>query len=390
MTSPAAVHPLHPVNPAAESPGPIATTDEIVAELRAGRMVILVDEEDRENEGDLVLAADFVTPEAINFMARYGRGLICLTLTEQRTRQLNLAPMVQVNGTAHGTNFTVSIEAAEGVTTGISAADRSRTVQAAVAPGARPEDLVQPGHIFPLTAQPGGVLMRAGHTEAGCDLAQLAGLTPASVICEILKDDGTMARLPDLVGFGREHGLKIGTIADLIQYRSATESLIEKLGEREVQTAWGVFRMAMFRDKPSGAPHIAMIRGSFTESDEVLVRVHEPLTALDLLEVDRGVHSWSVPRALEAIAAHGAGVLVMLNCAPDGARLTAQFEALLAAPDVRPRLRRAAKMDLRTYGVGAQILRDLGVGRMRLLSQPRRMPSMTGYDLQVVGFETQP
>jgi 3,4-dihydroxy 2-butanone 4-phosphate synthase/GTP cyclohydrolase II len=259
-----------------------------------------------------------------------------------------------------------------------------------VAPGARPEDLVQPGHIFPLTAQPGGVLMRAGHTEAGCDLAQLAGLTPASVICEILKDDGTMARLPDLVAFGREHGLKIGTIADLIQYRSATESLIEKLGEREVRTPWGVFRMAMFRDKPSRAPHIAMIRGSFGPSDEVLVRVHEPLTPLDLLELDRGVHSWSVPRALEAIASHGAGVLVMLNCAPDGARLTAQFDALMAAPDARPRLRRAAKMDLRTYGVGAQILRELGVGRMRLLSQPRRMPSMTGYDLQVVGFETQP
>jgi 3,4-dihydroxy 2-butanone 4-phosphate synthase/GTP cyclohydrolase II len=367
----------------------ISPTEEVIAELRAGRMVILVDEEDRENEGDLVLAADFVTPEAINFMARFGRGLICLTLDRERARRLNLAPMVPVNGTAHGTNFTVSIEAAEGVTTGISAADRARTVQAAVAREARPEDLVQPGHVFPLVAQPGGVLMRAGHTEAGCDLAQLAGLTPASVICEILKDDGTMARLPDLVEFGREHGLKIGTIADLIQYRSATESLVERLGEREVITPCGAFRMVVFRDAPSRSPHIAMVRGRFGPQDEVLVRVHEPLSVLDLLEVERGAHSWSVHRALQAIADRGAGVLVMLNCAQDAERMLAQFEALAAGPDA-PRPRRAAKMDLRTYGIGAQILRELGVGRMRLLSAPRRMPSMTGYDLQVVGFESQP
>jgi 3,4-dihydroxy 2-butanone 4-phosphate synthase/GTP cyclohydrolase II len=387
--SPPAVHPLHAVAPPAADAA-IASTEEIIAELRAGRMVILVDEEDRENEGDLVLAADFVTPEAINFMARFGRGLICLTLTEQRCRQLNLQPMVKVNGTAHGTNFTVSIEAAEGVTTGISAADRARTVQVAVAPGARAEDLVQPGHIFPLTAQPGGVLMRAGHTEAGCDLALLAGLTPASVICEILKDDGTMARLPDLIGFGREHGLKIGTIADLIQHRSAHESLIERLGEREVQTAVGAFRMVMFRDKPSGSPHIAMVRGEFGPDDEVMVRVHEPLSVLDLLETERGTHAWSVQRALEAIARHGRGVIVMLNCAQDGEQLMRQFGTLVAGPGAQDRPRRAAKMDLRTYGVGAQILRELGVGRMRLLAQPRRMPSMTGYDLQVVGFESQP
>jgi 3,4-dihydroxy 2-butanone 4-phosphate synthase/GTP cyclohydrolase II len=383
---PSVVHPLHPAQPGAA----IASTDEIIAEFRAGRMVILVDEEDRENEGDLVLAADFVTPEAINFMARHGRGLICLTLTEQRCRQLNLPLMVPVNGTAHGTNFTVSIEAAEGVTTGISAADRSRTVQAAVAADARPEDLVQPGHIFPLMAQPGGVLMRAGHTEAGCDLAHLAGLTPAAVICEILKDDGTMARLPDLAAFGREHGLKIGTIADLIQHRSATESLVERCGEREIDTVAGPFRMVMFRDKPSGAPHIALVRGAFGPADEVLVRVHEPLSVLDLIETGRGAHSWSFQRALEAIARRGTGVLVMLNCGQDGARLLRQFEATVAGPGVDAGARRAAKMDLRTYGVGAQILRDLGVGRMRLLSRPRRMPSMTGYDLQVVGFDSQP
>jgi 3,4-dihydroxy 2-butanone 4-phosphate synthase/GTP cyclohydrolase II len=386
---PPAVQPLHAVQPAPPSAA-VSPTHEIIAELRAGRMVILVDEEDRENEGDLVLAADFVTPEAINFMARYGRGLICLTLTEQRCRQLKLPLMVSVNGTPHGTNFTVSIEAAEGVTTGISAADRARTVQAAVAPDASPDDLLQPGHIFPLMAQPGGVLMRAGHTEAGCDLALMAGLTPASVICEILKDDGTMARLPDLIEFGREHGLKIGTIADLIQHRSANETLVERLGERTVSTPSGEFRMVMFRDKPSGSPHIAMVRGSFGPADEVMVRVHEPLSVLDLLETERGAHAWSVHRALDAIAAHGAGVLVMLNCAQDGERLMRQFSALAGLAEGAERPRRAAKMDLRTYGVGAQILRELGVGRMRLLSQPRRMPSMTGYDLQVVGFESQP
>jgi 3,4-dihydroxy 2-butanone 4-phosphate synthase / GTP cyclohydrolase II len=357
-------------------------------------MVILIDEEDRENEGDLVLAADFVTPEAINFMARFGRGLICLTLTEERCRQLNLPLMVQVNGTPHGTNFTVSIEAAEGVTTGISAADRARTVQAAVAPGATSDDLVQPGHIFPLKAQPGGVLMRAGHTEAGCDLAQMAGLTPASVICEILRDDGTMARLPDLVEFGRGHGLKIGTIADLIQYRSATESLIQRCSERDIDTVHGRFRLVAYRDLPSGAPHLALVRGSFGPGDEVLVRVHEPLTVLDLLDVAASSHSWTVDAALAAIAARGAGVLVMLNCAQDGERLLQQAEASVAAApgDAAPRRAanaRAAKMDLRTYGIGAQILRDVGVGRMRLLSQPRRIPSMTGYDLQVVGFESQ-
>jgi len=384
--SPSVVQALHPP-PAGAT---IAPTTEIVAELAAGRMVILVDEEDRENEGDLVLAADAVTPEAINFMARFGRGLICLTLTEARCRQLNLPPMVRVNGTQHGTNFTVSIEAAEGVTTGISAADRARTVRAAVAPGARPDDLVQPGHVFPLMAQPGGVLMRAGHTEAGCDLAQLAGRAPAAVICEILKDDGTMARLPDLLAFGAQHGLRTGTIADLIQHRLATESLIERLGERTVTTPQGPFRMVVYRDTPSGAPHVALVCGRIDPADDVLVRVHEPLSVLDLLDVERGLHSWSVHRALAAIAARGAGVLVMLNCAQDGARLLQQFDALQAGAQAAAPRTRGARMDLRTYGVGAQILRDLGVGRMRLLSAPRRMPSMAGYDLQVVGFESQP
>ena len=369
----------------------ISSTPEIIAELRAGRMVILVDEEDRENEGDLILAADFVTPEAINFMARYGRGLICLTLTAERCQQLNLPLMTASNGTKTGTNFTVSIEAAEGVTTGISAADRARTVQVAVAKGAAPTDIVQPGHIFPLRAQEGGVLIRAGHTEAGCDLAQLAGLTPAAVICEIMNDDGTMARLPDLVEFAAVHGLKIGTIADLIQYRSANESLVERVAEREVSTAQGPFRMVAYRDKPTGEPHLALVRGQITREQEVLVRVHEPVTVLDLIETNRSTHSWPVARALQAIADHGSGVLVLLNCARPAPELFAELESLDQFehdPAARARAeRRVGKIDLRTYGVGAQILKDLNVGRMRLLAQPRKIPSMTGYDLEVVGFD---
>jgi 3,4-dihydroxy 2-butanone 4-phosphate synthase/GTP cyclohydrolase II len=370
----------------------IATIPEIIAELKAGRMVILVDEEDRENEGDLVLAADFVTPEAINFMARFGRGLICLTLTADRCRQLNLPLMATRNGTKTGTNFTMSIEAAEGVTTGISAADRARTIQVAVAANARPDDLVQPGHIFPLRAQDGGVLIRAGHTEAGCDLGAMAGLTPASVICEIMKDDGTMARLPDLVEFAAVHGLKIGTIADLIHYRSATESLVERVAERVVQTAHGAFRLVAYRDKPSGSPHLALVRGEIVREREVVVRVHEPLTILDLIETGMTSHSWPVHRALQTIAQHGEGVLVMLNCAQPGANLFGQLDELAhlehSGVPSDPAARREAKMDLRTYGIGAQILKDLGVGRMRLLARPRKMPSMTGYGIEVCGFDS--
>src|SRR5258707_11082153 len=260
----------------------LASTPEIIAELKAGRMVILVDEEDRENEGDLVIAADFVTPEAINFMARHGRGLICLTLTQERCRQLNLPPMTHRNGTQYGTAFTVSIEAAEGVTTGISASDRARTIAAAVAHDARPEHIVQPGHVFPIQAQPGGVLVRAGHTEAGCDFTALAGLTPAAGICEILKDDGSMARLADLVDFARLHGLKIGAITDLIHYRSQTERLIERVGERPILTAEGEFRLVTFRDKLTDATHLALVRGEIAPDRETLVRVHDPLSVVEL------------------------------------------------------------------------------------------------------------
>jgi len=278
---------------------PISPVEDIVGDMRAGRMVILVDEEDRENEGDLVLAADHVTPEAINFMARFGRGLICLTLTRERCERLQLPPMTARNGDKKGTAFTVSIEAAEGVTTGISAADRSRTIAAAVAKKAVPDDLVQPGHIFPLQAVDGGVLMRAGHTEAGCDLAAMAGCSPASVICEIMKDDGTMARLPDLQLFAAEHGLKIGTIADLIEYRSKTESLIQRLGSRPLQTAFGDFTAHAFRDSSGRGVHLALVKGTWSATESVAVRVHEPLSVLDALETGRAMHSWSLEAALQ-------------------------------------------------------------------------------------------
>ncbi|MFC7514687.1 bifunctional 3,4-dihydroxy-2-butanone-4-phosphate synthase/GTP cyclohydrolase II [Herbaspirillum sp. GCM10030257] len=366
----------------------ISTTQEIIAELRAGRMVILVDEEDRENEGDLVLAAEFVTPEAINFMAKYGRGLICLTLTEERCNLLNLPMMTTRNGTSYGTNFTVSIEAAEGVTTGISAADRARTVQVAVAKNAKPSDIVQPGHIFPLKAQKGGVLMRAGHTEAGCDFAELAGLTPAAVICEIMKDDGTMARLPDLMEFAQEHGLKIGTIADLIHYRSQNESIVERVAERVMHTAHGPFRTIAYRDKPSGGAHLALVHGDIAPDLETLVRVHQPVSILDLLETRTTTHSWNTASAMAAIQASERGAMVLLNCEESADQMFAQFDAL-NNPDAVPQPR-GSRLDLRTYGIGAQILKDLGVGKMKLLASPRKMPSMTGFDLEVIGYQAKP
>ncbi|NLY34768.1 MAG: 3,4-dihydroxy-2-butanone-4-phosphate synthase [Alcaligenaceae bacterium] len=365
----------------------ISPVSEIVNELRMGRMVILVDEEDRENEGDLVMAAEFITPEAINFMVTHARGLVCLTLTEERCRQLELPLMASNNGTSFGTNFTVSIEAAEGVTTGISAADRAHTIKVAVARDAKPSDLVNPGHIFPVKAVPGGVLIRAGHTEAGCDLTAMAGLTPAAVICEILKTDGTMARLPDLMVFAQEHGLKIGTIADLIQYRSEHESMIQRLGERPLKTPWGQFRAVAYKDKASGAPHIALVHGNISPGKEVLVRVHEPLSVLDLLNTEDSEHSWGVSEALKAISASESGVLVLLNCQGSAQSLVETMEQWGSE---EPPHKKTDRYDLRTYGVGAQILRDLNVETMRLLAVPRKMPSMAGYSLTVTGYESAP
>ena len=378
--TPAQVPGAQPLVPSSSVLSPV---HEIVAELKAGRMVILVDEEDRENEGDLVLAADFVTPEAINFMITHARGLVCLTLTRERCEQLGLAPMSQRNGTRYGTAFTTSIEAAEGVSTGISAADRAHTIKTAVARHARPSDIVQPGHIFPIQAVQGGVLMRAGHTEAGCDLARMAGCTPAAVICEIMNTDGTMARLPDLQIFAAQHGLKIGAIADLIEYRSRHESLIERVASRPMQTAHGEFSAHAWRDTPSGALHLALVKGQWQEGDEVPVRVHEPLSALDWLEPGRAMHSWSLDASLAYIQQAGRGVAVLLNCGESAEQLLAQFEGKARASHAPER----GRMDLRSYGVGAQILRELGVQRMKLLGTPRRLPSMAGgFGLEVTGY----
>lgn len=356
----------------------ISSTAEIIEEIRQGRMVVLVDEEDRENEGDLVLAAQFTTPEHINFMAKFGRGLICLTLTETRCKQLNLPSMVEKNGSSMRTNFTVSIEAATGVTTGISAADRARTVQAAVARNAQPKDIVSPGHVFPLTAENGGVLVRAGHTEAGCDLASLAGLEPASVICEILKDDGSMARLPDLVEFAKQHHLKIGTIADLIHYRSETECLIERSAERTIQTPYGEMQLIAYADKIANETHLALVKGEISGDKETLVRVHAPLSVFDLLDASSQSHSWNTLNTIKAINENGCGVLVLLHRAENGTEL---LNSILHADEpVRSR------QDLRNYGIGSQILLDVGVRKMKLMATPRKMPSMIGFGLEVSSY----
>jgi len=361
----------------------VSPTTEIIADIKAGRMVVLVDEAERENEGDLLIAAEFVTPETVNFMARYGRGLICLTLTEQKCRSLNLQRMVADNRSSLGTNFTVSIEAAQGVTTGISAADRARTVQVAIRADASPSDLVQPGHVFPLMAQDGGVLVRAGHTEAGCDLARLAGVTPAAVICEILKDNGEMARLPDLIEFAAQHKLRIGTIADLIHYRSRTESLVERAAERDIETAHGKFRLHVYSDRIGQATHLALVKGKPEPRKEVLVRVHEPLSVIDLLDTGSRSHSWNFNDALAAISRADCGVIVLLH------RQESASDLLERA---RPHGEGAAApaMALRNYGIGAQILKDLGVKKMRLMALPRRMPSMAGFDLEVAGYVQPP
>ena len=356
----------------------ISPIAEIIEEMRQGRMVVLLDDEDRENEGDLVMAAQFVTQSDINFMAMHGRGLICLTLTEERGKQLNLEPMVTKNGTKMGTNFTVSIEAAEGVTTGISAADRAHTIQVAVDVNARPVDIVSPGHVFPLIAQKGGVLARAGHTEAGCDIAKLADLEPAAVICEILKDNGEMARLPDLLEFAAKHDLKVGTIADLINYRSQTERLVTRVAERNIETAYGDFNLIAFSDATSSETHLALVKGELSTSQSVLVRVHEPLTILDLLDSSSKSHSWSLPNAMEAISKAKSGVIVMLRREEKSEDIVHAIKS--AGQPVNN------QYTLKDYGIGAQILRDLGVVKMRLMAEPRKIPSMAGFGLQVTEF----
>ena len=356
----------------------VSTIPEILADIKAGKMVIITDAEDRENEGDLVMAAQFVTPQAINFMIKHARGLVCLPMNDELVDRLRLPQMTQKNGAQYGTNFTVSIEAAQGISTGISAADRAHTIQIAVSPEVRPEDIVQPGHIFPLRSQKGGVLVRAGHTEAAVDLAQMSGLMPAGVICEILNDDGTMARMPELMKFAEEHGIKIGTIADLIEYRSRTESLLEEMGDTLVHTPWGEFRQHVYVDKLSGETHLALVKGEIFADRETLVRVHEPFSAMDFLQIDPN-HSWPLPTALSHLSQAESGVAILLHRTEDGSAL---LERTLPKNSFQVK-----KWDRKTYGIGAQILAGLGVQKMRVMGKPSSMNGLNGFGLQVTGFE---
>jgi 3,4-dihydroxy 2-butanone 4-phosphate synthase/GTP cyclohydrolase II len=357
------------------------TIPDILEDIRAGRMVVIVDDEDRENEGDLIMAAEKVRAEDINFMVREARGLVCVTLTEQRTRQLGLRPMVSDNTSAYHTNFTVSIEAAEGVTTGISAHDRARTIQVAARADAKPQDLTQPGHIFPLTAQAGGVLTRAGHTEAGCDLAALAGLEPAAVLIEILHEDGSMARRPELEVFARKHGLKIGSIADLIRHRLETEKTVQRVHEEDVQTEFGAFRLVAYRDVIRKGLHFALVRGTVDDGAPVLSRVHVRNTLSDVLHLQRDDLGITVTEALRRIAEEDRGVLLVLS-GDDSP------ETLLAGLQRQPRPEPALDLqqEWRELGLGAQILADLGVHRLRVIGTPRKLVGLGGFDLEVVEY----
>jgi 3,4-dihydroxy 2-butanone 4-phosphate synthase/GTP cyclohydrolase II len=362
-----------------------SSIEDIIADVRAGKMVIMVDDEDRENEGDLLMAAELVRPEDVNYMATHGRGLICLTLSRERCAQLRLPLMVFDTDEHHATNFTVSIEAAEGITTGISAHDRARTIKAAVAPDARPEDLKQPGHIFPVMAQPGGVLTRAGHTEAGCDLARLAGLEPAAVIVEILKEDGSMARRPDLEKFAYERGIRIGTIADLIRYRLDNERSIERIAEKTIETAHGEFNLICYDDRINRAVHVALVKGDLSGTDSPLVRVHLQDTLGDLIGVQSPTLGWPLKSAIERIAREDVAVIVILREQESSRDFVDAVEALgISQTDLENR--RGEDSVLRTYGVGAQILRDLGLSKMRVLSAPKQMYAISGFDLEITEY----
>lgn len=357
--------------------------EDIIADFKAGKMVILMDDEGRENEGDLIMAASMTRPEDINFMARYGRGLICLTLTAERCRQLRLPQMVTRNEEMHKTAFTVSIEAAKGVTTGISAHDRAHTIRTAVKADAIPDDLVQPGHIFPLMAQPGGVLTRAGHTEAGCDLARLAGVEPAAVIVEILNEDGTMSRRPDLEKFAREHNLKLGTIADLIRYRLDNEHTIERVAETSVQTEYGEFHLVTYQDTVDNTVHMAMVKGTVNPQEPILVRVHIRNMLADVLGVEHEDFSWPIRRALKRVAEEGSGIVVLLRKPESSRELVQQIISLNKQHEDH---HADTHKVLRTYGIGAQILSDLGARKMRVLSAPKRMQAISGFGLEIVEY----
>ena len=363
------------------------STAEIIEDLKQGKMVIIMDDEDRENEGDLLMAAESVTPDAINFMARYGRGLICLTLTKERCSQLRLPLMVPIDDKLTSTNFTVSIEAADGVTTGISAADRATTVLAAVAPDAKPQDLVQPGHIFPLMAQPGGVLVRAGHTEAGCDLARLAGMSPASVIVEILNEDGSMARRHDLEKFAERHGLKIGTIADLIQYRVRNEQTVERVSECHFPTRYGEFRLVAFQDMVDNELHLALVKGQPTPDKPTLVRVHMQNSLCDLFDGELSDCGWPLRNAMRQINEAGEGVIVVLRNHDTPREMVQRMLGMqLQSPSNEGFIKKDNSKELRTYGVGAQILSNLGVRKMRVLSAPKSIHGLSGFDMEVTEY----
>ena len=364
----------------------VSSIEEVLEDYRRGKMVILVDDEDRENEGDLVIAAESVSADDINFMAAHGRGLICLALTEDRCRQLNLSLMVNQNNSRCGTNFTVSIEAADGVTTGISAADRARTIQMAVRENAGAKDIVTPGHVFPIMAQPGGVLTRAGHTEAGIDLARLSGLVPASVICEILNPDGTMARLPDLVTFASTHDLRIGTIADLIRYRLESEPTVWRVSEHSISTRHGDFRGIIYEDSELRSTHLAIVRGVIDETAEVMVRVQSHRGVFDLLGEARGVVRWTVDQALRRLSEEKQGVLILLEYNEDAAGL----ERRLRGETTLGAVQEEDGHDLRMLGAGSQILANLGVRLVRVLGTPRRTHALSGYGLEVTGYVNEP
>lgn len=366
------------------------TTEEILEDLKNGRMVIIMDGEDRENEGDFLMAASMARSDDINFMATHGRGLICLTLTQQRCRQLQLPLMVSGTDARRSTNFTVSIEAARGVTTGISAADRAVTIQAAVAPYAKPEDIAQPGHIFPLMAQPGGVLTRAGHTEAGCDLARLAGLEPAAVIVEILNEDGTMARRPDLEKVAEKHNIRIGTIADLIHYRLNNEKTITHAAESDVPTEYGTFRLHAYQDDIGDNLHLALIHGDITGDDPTTVRVHVHDNLCDLLSANWKHCGWPLKNAMKRIAQEKHGVLIILCEKIDPRDMIRRIQGHLSETEEKEKRQTtedtSAAQELRTYGIGAQILADLGVSKMRVLSSPKVLHGLAGFGLEVIDY----
>ena len=362
-----------------------SSVDEIVSDLRIGKMVIIVDDEERENEGDLLMAADKVTPEDINFMAKYGRGLICLTLTQSRCNLLRLPLMASQNNGLEETNFTVSIEASEGVTTGISAHDRARTIRVATAPGAQPSDIKQPGHIFPLMAKPGGVLTRAGHTEAGCDLTRLAGLNPAAVIVEILNDDGTMARRPDLIEFAKHHDIKIGTIADLIRYRVSNEQSIERISEQEIDTEFGKFRLMTFEDHINRDVHFALVKGKITDESNPLIRVHVENSLRDSIGVNHQSLGWPMKSALKQLSKEEDSILVAL-CYSSQPKDFLEMVKGIEAEEMEDSETQAESSVLRTYGTGSQILRDIGVKRMRVLSEPKKMQAISGFDLEITEY----